>query len=179
LRPLLVGFECPSCGARSQSALNGRCEGCLVPLDAAYDYDRVRFAIGKTELSDRPHNLWRWNELLPVSRGAHTGAISGWTPLVHAQRLGAHTGLENLYLKLEVHSAPTFSYKDRVVAVAVQHALESGAAAIGCVSTGNVGNSLAALAARPEAAHRSRMPSRRVTPASSRACARARSRSPS
>jgi threonine synthase len=118
-----------------------------VPLDAAYDYDRVRHAIGRTELSDRPHNLWRWPELLPVAAATRVGAISGWTPLLHAQRLGAHIGLERLYLKLDIHSAPTFSYKDRVVAVAVQHAVQSGATSIGCVSTGNVGNSLAALAA--------------------------------
>lgn len=75
------------------------------------------------------------------------GLYTGWTPLVHARRLGAVLGLSNLFLKLESYNWPSYSYKDRVAASALQRAVELGKSTVACVSTGNVGNSVAALAA--------------------------------
>jgi len=112
-----------------------------------YDYDVVASSVKAFPLSQRPRNMWRWCELLPCASAPRVGLHTGWTPLTPAPRLGQFLGLEKLYLKLENHSAPTFSYKDRVVATGVQHAAESGMKSIACVSTGNLGNSLAAIAA--------------------------------
>jgi threonine synthase len=66
---------------------------------------------------------------------------------MRADRLGNLLGIRRLYLKLDSHNWPTYSYKDRVVAAALQRAVDMGVTTVACVSTGNVGNSLAALAA--------------------------------
>ena len=75
------------------------------------------------------------------------GLHTGWTPLAEAPRLAAALGLGRVYLKLDCYNWPSYSYKDRVVALAVQRAAEDGVRVIACASTGNVGNSVAAHAA--------------------------------
>jgi threonine synthase len=70
----------------------------------------------------------------------------GSTPLVEAPRLAARYGLD-IRLKLELLN-PTGSFKDRGMAVAVTRALEDGARAVICASTGNTAASTAAYAAR-------------------------------
>src|SRR6195952_207531 len=135
--PLLdSAFKCPACG-----------EG----LDIDYDYERATDLIAKRGLADRPWNIWRFEELLPiVSQPAQSkgGLFSGQTPLIRADRLGAELGLKNLYLKDDSTNRPTLSYKDRVVGMAIARMLELGKNEIGCVSTGNVGTAVAALAAK-------------------------------
>lgn len=135
--PLLdTAFKCPACG-----------EG----LDVDYDYDRAKEMIAGRASEERPWNIWRFEELLPiVSRRAQSGvgAFAGKTPLVHAERLGAELGLSNLYIKDDSTNRPSLSYKDRVVGMAVARLLELGKDEIGCVSTGNVGTAVAALAAQ-------------------------------
>ena len=104
LTPLLdSAFKCPACG-----------EG----LDIDYDYERAKALIAERGLDDRPWNIWRFEELLPiVSRSAQqrVGQFAGQTPLIRADRLGAELGLKNLYLKDDSTNRPTLSYKDRVV----------------------------------------------------------------
>jgi threonine synthase len=68
--------------------------------------------------------------------------------LIRADRLGAELGLSNLYLKDDSTSRPSLSYKDRVVSISVARLLERGREEIGCVSTGNVGTAVAAMAAK-------------------------------
>jgi threonine synthase len=135
--PLLdTAFKCPACG-----------EG----LDIDYDYERATELIAERGLEGRPQNVWRFEELLPiVSQAAQdkVGQFSGHTPLIRAERLGAELGLKNLYLKDDSTNRPTLSYKDRVVSMAVARMLELGKNEIGCVSTGNVGTAVAALAAK-------------------------------
>ncbi|HEY0317194.1 MAG TPA: threonine synthase [Solirubrobacterales bacterium] len=135
--PLLdTAFKCPACG-----------EG----LDVAYDYERAARLIAERGLVERPNNIWRFEELLPiVSRGAQqrVGQFAGQTPLIRADRLGAEIGLKNLYLKDDSTNRPTLSYKDRVVSMAIARLLELDKDEVGCVSTGNVGTAVAALAAK-------------------------------
>ncbi len=95
----------------------------------------------------RPSLVERYRPFLPI--GDATPVVSlgeGFTPLVHARRLGARLGLANLYLKLEGLN-PTGSFKDRGMVVAVAKALEAGAEAIVCASTGNTSASAAAYGA--------------------------------
>jgi threonine synthase len=90
----------------------------------------------------------RFRERLPVT--ADTPIVSlgeGSTPLLAAPRLAEAAGLRDLWLKWEA-SNPTGSYKDRGMTVAVSKALERGAAAVLCASTGNTAASAAAYAAR-------------------------------
>jgi threonine synthase len=96
--------------------------------------------------------MWRgvidaYRERLPV--GPRTEAVTlyeGDTPLVPAPALAARTGCE-VYLKVE-GANPTGSFKDRGMTVAVTRAVEDGAKAIICASTGNTSASAAAYAAR-------------------------------
>jgi len=131
-----TAFKCPACG-----------EG----LDIDYDYERAKELIAARGLEQRPQNIWRFEELLPiVSRAAQAkvGQFAGHTPLIRADRLGAELGLDNLYLKDDSTNRPTLSYKDRVVSIAIARLLELGKDEVGCVSTGNVGTAVAALAAK-------------------------------
>src|SRR5439155_25920684 len=75
------------------------------------------------------------------------GAQVGGTPLVKADRLAAELGVECLWLKNDAVNFPTLSFKDRVVAVALSKAVELGFQTVGCASTGNLANSVAANAA--------------------------------
>lgn len=135
--PLLdTAFKCPACG-----------EG----LDVDYDYDLAKQRIAERGLDERPWNIWRFEELLPIlNRRAQqrTAQFAGKTPLIHAERLGAELGLSNLYLKDDSTNRPSLSYKDRVVGMAIARLLELGKTEVGCVSTGNVGTAVAALAAQ-------------------------------
>ena len=129
-------FACPDCGKG---------------LDVVYDYELAARHFKETGSSERPQNIWHFEELLPIvdaSAQARVGRYAGYTPLIHADRLGAELGLSNLYLKDDSTSRPSLSYKDRVVSMSVARLLELGKTEIGCVSTGNVGTAVASLAAK-------------------------------
>jgi threonine synthase len=90
----------------------------------------------------------RFRDRLPVT--ASTPVVSlgeGSTPLLSAPRLATAAGVRELWLKWEA-SNPTGSYKDRGMTLAVSKALEEGARAVLCASTGNTAASAAAYAAR-------------------------------
>jgi threonine synthase len=91
----------------------------------------------------------RYREFLPVTdRTPIVSLNEGGTPLIRAERLEAALGLEaEVYLKCEGMN-PTGSFKDRGMTVAVSKALEEGAAAVICASTGNTSASASAYAAR-------------------------------
>ncbi len=95
----------------------------------------------------RPSLVERYRAYLPISEATPVVSLGeGFTPLVQARRLGATLGLANLYVKLEGLN-PTGSFKDRGMVVAVAKALEAGAEAIVCASTGNTSASAAAYGA--------------------------------
>lgn len=143
---------CRDCGYRTPlSESEFKCPACGDGLDIDYDYERAKALIAERGLEGRPWNIWRFEELLPITvRGAQerVGEFAGMTPLIRADRLGAEIGLRNLYLKDDSTNRPTLSYKDRVVSMAIARLLELGKDEVGCVSTGNVGTAVAALAAK-------------------------------
>ncbi|MEX1169799.1 MAG: threonine synthase [Chloroflexota bacterium] len=95
----------------------------------------------------RPRLMERYRRFLPVTDATPGLTLGeGFTPLVRAGRLGATIGLEHLYLKVEGQN-PTGSFKDRGMVMAVAKAMESGARAIVCASTGNTSASAAAYGA--------------------------------
>jgi threonine synthase len=129
-------FACPDCGKG---------------LDVVYDYELAARCFEKVPRAERPSNIWRFEELLPIvdaAAQARVGRTAGHTPLIHADRLGAELGLSNLYLKDDSTSRPSLSYKDRVVAMSIARLLELGGSEIGCVSTGNVGTAVASYASK-------------------------------
>lgn len=124
------------------------CTQCFGPLDVAYDYEAVRRVISRARIESGPPSMWRYRDLLPVEEETPLVTLGeGLTPLVRAERLGAELGLRNLYLKNDSMN-PTNSFKDRVVSVAVSWARAHGFETIGCASTGNLANAVAAYAAR-------------------------------
>lgn len=94
-----------------------------------------------------PRTLWRYQRLLPVAPKHPVSLGEGGTPLIHLERLGRRLGFSRLYAKDESQN-PTWSYKDRLCAVAVTHAVESGAQVVTVASSGNHGAATAAYAAR-------------------------------
>jgi len=143
---------CHDCGLRLPLLdTTFKCLQCGQGLDIDYDYDLAKSRLAELPPADRPLNIWRFEELLPIVDAraqARVGHYSGRTPLIHADRLGAELGLRKLYLKDDSTARPSLSYKDRVVSMAVARLLELGKKEIGCVSTGNVGTSVSSLAAK-------------------------------
>ncbi len=92
--------------------------------------------------------LHRWAHILPLTPNTPRLTLGeGDTPLVKSVYLAALCGLDELWFKLESCN-PTGSFKDRGMVVAVAKALEAGATAVMCASTGNTSASAAAYAAR-------------------------------
>jgi threonine synthase len=100
-----------------------------------------------TTTPGRSRLVERYRAFLPVTDATPPLTLGeGFTPLVHARRLGSALGLDHLYLKVEGQN-PTGSFKDRGMVVAVAKAAEAGAHAIVCASTGNTSASAAAYGA--------------------------------
>jgi threonine synthase len=142
------GLQCRECGQEYPQAPLYVCENCFGPLEIQYDYDGIKKSISRDKIAAREPNLWRYRELLPIDGEPRVGLYSGFTPLVRAQRLGEALGVRELYLKDDSVNHPSFSYKDRVVSVAISKAIEFGFDTVSCASTGNLANSVAAHAAK-------------------------------
>jgi threonine synthase len=142
-------LECGKCGERlDPDRLWNLCPKCDKPLLARYDLETARGAIAQNAGASRAANLWRFPELLPVKEPANRITLGeGFTPLVHAPRLGDELGFDGLYLKDESCN-PTTSFKARGMAVAVSRALELGATALTVPSAGNAAGAMAAYAAK-------------------------------
>jgi threonine synthase len=142
------GLRCRECGAESPVAPLHVCDVCFGPYEVVYDYDAMRGVVTREAIERRAPNLWRYRELLPIEGEPRIGLHSGMTPLVRADRLAAALGVHELWVKDDSVNHPTFSYKDRVVSVAISKALEFGFDTVSCASTGNLANSVSAHAAR-------------------------------
>jgi threonine synthase len=113
----------------------------------AYDYDAMQGRVTRASIEAGPRSLWRYRDLLPIDGAPRAGLRSGFTPLFRAEKLGAELGVKDLWIKDDSVNYPTFSYKDRVVAVAITKAIEFGFDTVGCASTGNLAHSVSAHAA--------------------------------
>jgi threonine synthase len=151
-RSCATGLVCHRCeNSYPLDSTTFSCPDCGKGLDVVYDYELAASHFKDFPSSERPDNIWHFEELLPIvdaGAQARVGQFSGYTPLIRADRLGAELGLNNLYLKDDSSNRPSLSYKDRVVAMSVARLLERGKTEIGCVSTGNVGTAVASLAAK-------------------------------
>jgi threonine synthase len=97
--------------------------------------------------SSRRGVLERYADFLPLTSATPRIDLGeGSTPLVHSSHIGPSLGIDALYFKLEMTN-PTGSFKDRGMVVAVAKAMEQGAKAVLCASTGNTSASAAAYAA--------------------------------
>ena len=126
-------IPCPSCGSQWRTA--------------EYDYQDAAER-WKSNLSQRPCDLWRYIELLPVKNPNPSLKLGeGWTPLVLAANLGMMLGCPNIYIKDE-RQGPTTSFKDRQASVTIAALKEAGITEMVAASTGNVAIAYSAYAAR-------------------------------
>jgi threonine synthase len=139
-------LKCRECGREYAIAPIFSCEFCFGPLEVAYDYDAIREAATRDIIESGPNTLWRYAPFLPCDPAYKVDLGTGFTPLLRADRLAKAIGLDTLWIKNDTVN-PTWSFKDRVVSVAIAKAREFGFDAIACASTGNLANSVAAHAA--------------------------------
>lgn len=145
----LSALRCRGCGSETTIAPAHVCDRCFGPYEAVYDYDALADAVTRDTIAAGPANLWRYRDLLPIPTDDPIEPVwlgGGVTPLVRAERLGAALGLDDLWLKNDTVN-PTWSFKDRVVTVALTAARAFGFTTVACASTGNLANSVAAHAA--------------------------------
>lgn len=141
-------LECSACNASyAAGELHNLCTICGKPLLVRYDLARASRSLTRDGLKSRRADMWRYREVMPVENDADIISLGeGWTPLLHARRLGAAVGLTELMIKDESLN-PTQSFKARGMSAAVSMALELGARKLAAPSAGNAGGALAAYAA--------------------------------
>lgn len=137
---------CRLCKTPAEAAPVAICEHCLGPLDPAPNPDRV--LPSRETIESRAQSIWRYKEWLPFEGEPVLSLDTGYTPLVEAPRLAKLLGVAKCWVKNDAVSHPTLSFKDRVVATAINAAHAFGLDTIGCASTGNLANAVAAHAAR-------------------------------
>lgn len=145
----LTHLECSYCGETYPAdRLQKTCPACGKVLFARYDLDAAAASMTREALQDRPWDLWRYAEILPVREPVNRLTLGeGGTPLLGAPRLGERFGLGNLLVKDE-GANPTGSFKARGLGMAVSRAKELGAETIAIPSAGNAAAAMAAYAAR-------------------------------
>src|SRR6476619_841831 len=107
-------LECGLCGEKHEARrLLNLCRACGKPLLVRYDLDRASQTLTKESLASRRPDLWRYREALPVDDDANIVSLGeGWTPLLHASRLGNKLGIDRRYITDEAQK-PTQSFKAR------------------------------------------------------------------
>jgi threonine synthase len=141
-------LRCNECGKSWGNCPRSFCEDCFSPLEVSFDYASLKKAVRREDLASRPFNMWRYSEFLPLPENFSAPNATGGTPLVAARKLAEHWGVKNLYLKNDAVCFPSLSFKDRVVATALAAARRFGFQTVGCSSTGNLANAVAAQAAQ-------------------------------
>jgi threonine synthase len=150
-------LRCVYCDAEYPLTHRGPCTNCARPgeesalhetLAVQYDVAEIKRRLDREELARRPVGLWRYRELLPVVDPAFRIELgTGGTRLVPLTHIAGITEGNRLLLKVE-GSNPTGSFKDRPIGVAASVALEQGARGLACLTSGNIGSALAAVAAK-------------------------------
>lgn len=143
----VLGLKCRVCGKLYPKGPINFCTDDFGPLEVTYDYEAIRPSLSRETITRRPRTMWRYRELLPLDGEPTVGPQVGGTPLIRADRLAEALGVERLWIKNDAVNFPTLSFKDRVVSVALSKAREFGMRTVGCASTGNLANSVAAQAA--------------------------------
>ncbi len=142
-----TALHCRECGHSYPIEPIHVCEWCFGPLEVTYDYDAIAGVISRERIQDGPPTMWRYDDLLPVSRENAVNLGTGMTPLLKADNLGRELGLDDLWIKNDAVN-PSYSFKDRVVSVASTKALEFEFDTLACASTGNLAGAVAAHGAK-------------------------------
>lgn len=141
-------MKCVSCGLEiDQNDPSLNCPKCRSQLIVDYEYEAVKEVVGRI-FNGILSTMWKYRPLLPLVSDKNIVSIGeGGTKLLRGNKLGAHLGLDNLYLKIEAWN-PTGSHKDRQLSLAISRGLELGYRVAITSSSGNVGASLAAYSSK-------------------------------
>ncbi len=143
----VIALKCKICGKEFPPKALYTCDNCFGPLEVKYDWEFIAENVSKEKIKKGPLSIWRYADFLPIENVDPIDLGAGYTRFIKAENLGKELGLKNLYL-IDDSTNPTYSFKDRVVSVAVTKAKEFGMKAVGCASTGNLAGSLSAHAAK-------------------------------
>lgn len=145
---LLTDLVCPGCQrVFDASKLQGYCTTCSRTLLSRYDLEMAKNLLSVDSWLERPPDLWRFEELLPIQDPAFRTSLGEVeTPIL---RLWDEAfGLDTELLLKQDGSLPTGTFKARGMAVAVSRARELGAKELFVPSAGNAGAAMAAYARR-------------------------------
>ncbi len=121
------------------------CKETNEPLVAQYDLEQP---LNKGVLQGRPFNMWRYEELLPITDRRFVVTLGeGFTPLMKMKQLAQQYSLGSLLLKEEGVN-PTGSFKARGLSMAVSKAYELGIDSFAIPTAGNAGSALSAYCAK-------------------------------
>ena len=140
-------LRCKECSREYPVEALNVCDFCFGPLEVVYDYDAITKVTSRERIQSGPNSLWRYADYLPAEHNPTVDLNAGFTPLLRSRGLAERLGLKELWIKNDSVN-PSYSFKDRVVAVASAKALELGFDTIACASTGNLACAVAAVAAR-------------------------------
>ena len=149
MKSYLTHLECTYCHATYPADEVIRlCAECSKVLYPRYDLAGAKDALNPDELKNRPANMWRYFEVMPVLDEANVITLGeGFTPIFKAERLGDKIGASAVYIKDEGLN-PTASFKARGLSAAVSKAKELGITKLTMPSAGNAAGAMAAYAAK-------------------------------
>ncbi|KRV51171.1 threonine synthase [Wenjunlia vitaminophila] len=145
-----VALSCRECQERFDLGPVFACTSCFGPLEVAYELPVGSAEELRQRIEAGPHSIWRYAPLLPVPADvvSRPNLNPGLTRLVRADNLARELGVTGgLYVK-DDSGNPTHSFKDRVVAIALEAARTFGFTTLSCSSTGNLAGAVGAAAAR-------------------------------
>ncbi len=117
----VLGLKCKECGHRVPVCPVHVCEACFGPYEVEYDYAKMKGKVTRESIAAGPKSLWRYKDLLPVDRAAN-GIHLRLHAVEKRRRLGKELGCSDLWIKDDSCNYPTYSYKERVVSVAISKA---------------------------------------------------------
>lgn len=141
-------LECAATGEHHEADVVHGLSRAGKPLLVRYDLPGVAAVLTRDELANRPRDLWRWRELLPVRKSSDIVSLGeSETPLIALPRLGKRHDARAPIVKDEGR-LPTGSFKARGLAMAVSMAKALGIGRIAMPTNGNAGAALAAYCAK-------------------------------
>ena len=142
-------LECTQCGKTyPHDELSKISPCCNKVLFARYNLAQLKADKTREDWIDRPSNMWRFAELMPVVNPDNILTLGeGGTPLLEANQLGSKLGMSKLLIKEEGLN-PTGTFKARGISAAVSKAYELGVTGFTMPSAGNAAGAAAAYGAR-------------------------------
>jgi threonine synthase len=118
------------------------------PLWSRYDLEGVRGSMTKSALLERPRDMWRYRELLPIGDEIEPVSLNkSMSPVIECPTFAKQMGMQHVWIKDE-SQLPTCSFKCRGMSLATTMAKHFGQTRIAMASNGNAGGAMGMYAAR-------------------------------